>query len=66
MTISGKPLKNRLAGVSKNVLTLFECSKHKVSTTDICLDDIVAIKSFGPKFDFDDDDHDHDCGCARR
>ncbi|MET1249745.1 hypothetical protein ABWW58_13285 [Sporolactobacillus sp. STCC-11] len=59
-----KPVEGFFAGVSKNVLTLFECSKHRVSTTDICLDDVVAVKSFGPKFDFDDDDH--DCGCARR
>ncbi|MCO7126975.1 hypothetical protein NIE88_14480 [Sporolactobacillus shoreicorticis] len=60
---SSCPVEGFFAGVSKNVLTLFECGKHKISTIDICLDDVVAVKSFGPRFDFDDDRHDDHCGC---
>lgn len=59
-----RPVEGFFAGVSDNVLTLFDCGKHKVSTIDICLDDVAAIKSFGPKFDFDDDDDDKHCGCG--
>lgn len=53
---SSRPVKGFFAGVSGNVLVLFDCEdlSHRVSTTDICLDDIVAIKSFGFKMD----DHD--------
>lgn len=61
---NSRPVSGFFAGVSKNVLTLFDCEKHakRVSTTDICLDDIVAIKTFGDDFDRDDHDHDHS-GC---
>jgi hypothetical protein len=58
---NSRPVEGFFAGVSRNVLTLFDCEKRKVSTIDICLDDIVAIKSFGPRFDFHDDHHDDDC-----
>ncbi|MCL1632618.1 hypothetical protein M3N64_11885 [Sporolactobacillus sp. CPB3-1] len=57
---SSRPVKGFFAGVSKNVLTLFDCDRNKVSTTDICLDNVVAIKTFEPRFDFDDDHHDHE------
>ncbi|MCQ2009175.1 MAG: hypothetical protein ABF629_00025 [Sporolactobacillus sp.] len=64
---SSRPVEGFFAGVSKNVLTLFDCGKHKISTIDICLDDVVAVKSFGPRFDFDDNDDDNDsCGCGNR
>ncbi|BBN98886.1 hypothetical protein [Sporolactobacillus terrae] len=53
---SSKPVTGYFAGVSKNVLTLFDCERHFVSTIDICLDDVVAIKSFEPRF--------KDSGCS--
>ncbi|EST10528.1 hypothetical protein [Sporolactobacillus laevolacticus] len=61
---SSRPVSGFFAGVSRNVLTLFNCEKRRVSTIDICLEDIVAIKSFGERFDDDrHDDHHDDCGC---
>ncbi|GEB76099.1 hypothetical protein [Sporolactobacillus inulinus] len=53
---NSKPVKGFFAGVSKNVLTLFDCECHFVSTIDICLDDIVAVKSFEKRV--------HDSGCS--
>jgi hypothetical protein len=50
---NSRPVEGFFAGVSKNVLTLFDCEEYKVSTIDICLEDIVAIKSFEPRFNFD-------------
>jgi hypothetical protein len=53
---NSRPVEGFFAGVSKNILTLFDCERRRVSTIDICLEDIVAIKSFGDRFD--DDHHD--------
>ncbi|MCO7176161.1 hypothetical protein ACFP7A_09760 [Sporolactobacillus kofuensis] len=58
---NSRPVTGFFAGVSRNILTLFNCEKHSVSTIDICLEDVVAIKSFGERFD-DDKRHD-DCDC---
>lgn len=44
---NSRPVTGFFAGVSRNVLTLFNCERRRVSTIDICLEDIVAIKSFG-------------------
>ncbi|WP_353947823.1 hypothetical protein ABNN70_11100 [Sporolactobacillus sp. Y61] len=63
---NSRPVEGFFAGVSKNILTLFDCEKRRVSTIDICLDDVVAIKSFGDAFDPRNDhdhDHDHDYKC---
>ncbi len=57
---SSHPVKGFFAGVSKNVLTLFDRNHRCISSIDICLEDIVAIKSFSNSFDDDcDDDHNH-------
>lgn len=50
-----------LANVSGNILTLFNCGRQ-LSSIDICLEDIVAVKSFGNFFEKDEKDHndDHD------
>ncbi|MFX3616929.1 MAG: hypothetical protein ACE3JK_05350 [Sporolactobacillus sp.] len=52
------------AGISGNILTLFNCDHRDVSSISICLEDIVAIKSFGNSFNKDDrnDDRDHKRG----
>ncbi|MCI1883002.1 MAG: hypothetical protein LKI94_12520 [Sporolactobacillus sp.] len=58
------PVKGFFAGTSGNVLTLFDFKRRCVTSVDICLDDVVAVKTFSNIIDPSclEDDHKHkDC-----
>ncbi|MFT8316771.1 MAG: hypothetical protein ABF651_00710 [Sporolactobacillus sp.] len=59
---NSQSVKGFVADISDNILTLFNCHEHGISSTSICLDDIVAVKTFANVFDPEDNDCDkHHC-----
>lgn len=59
---NSQSVKGFVADISDNILTLFNCHQHGISSTSVCLDDIVAVKTFATLSDPDEDDCDkHRC-----
>ncbi|CAM3179276.1 hypothetical protein [Sporolactobacillus spathodeae] len=48
------PVKGFFAGINGGVVTLFNCDHNRVSSTSICVEDIVAVRTFS-RNDCDDD-----------